>query len=244
MWWRGAIWLVALLGVIAIGIYRVVTPAPQAANPGYTQAYLAHLESVTPANAIAATQDAYAFYAAHPDRLTPPSPTAVCAIKYEDVARTRYSLHDYASTAAALLDGAHPTHTGVCGTCSTLQDLAVYLRKPDLTAPVRRCGMLATIKPLAMRCLLNLGFTDQCAQTWYANARHTGQVCGSICLRSWINGEPSNNDDGGLNACLACDETQSGPVFKHEAGRTRRNSGIVSSIGRAAGEVSAIKHDY
>jgi hypothetical protein len=33
------------------------------------------------------------------------------------------------------------THFSACGTCSTVQDFAVYLEKPDLTAPVRKCGI-------------------------------------------------------------------------------------------------------
>jgi hypothetical protein len=47
-----------------------------------------------------------------------------------------------------------------------------------------------------------------------------------------------------LNACLACDEVKSGPVFKRTAGRTRRNSGIESAIGRQAGDLVPIRHDY
>ena len=40
--------------------------------------------------------------------------------------------------------------------------------------------------------------------------------------------------DGKLNPCLECDEVKSGPLFKYYAGRTRRDSGIVSSIPRPA----------
>jgi len=52
------------------------------------------------------------------------------------------------------------------------------------------------------------------------------------------------NTDGKLNECLQCDEDRSGPVFKAVAGRTRRNSGIQSSIRRPADEVSPVAHDY
>ena len=34
--------------------------------------------------------------------------------------------------------------------------------------------------------------------------------------------------NGHLNKCLQCDEDISGPIFKYESGRTRRNSGIIS----------------
>jgi len=224
--------------------YGALHQGPPSPPTIYSESYLSHLESVKPANPIPGTPDPYSYFASHADQLAPPPAGSVCAIKYDDPQKTIYELKDYPSANAALAEDAHVTHTGVCGTCSTLQDLAVYLRRPDLTAPVRRCGMLSSFKPLAMQCLKNLGFTDSCAATWYFNAKHTSQVCFGICMKAWIAGEPSNKPDGSLNSCLACDENLSGPVFKHEAGRTRRNSGIVSSIGRANAEVSKIIHDY
>jgi hypothetical protein len=57
-------------------------------------------------------------------------------------------------------------------------------------------------------------------------------------------GVASNLPDGSLNTCLACDETKSSLVFKKAAGRTRRGSGIVSSIGRDKDEVYPLVHDY
>ena len=104
--------------------------------------------------------------------------------------------------------------------------------------------MLTAVKPLAMACLQKLGFTQACATTWYSNARNTGKYCFAPCATSWASGEASNRPDGRLNSCLACDEARSGPVFKQAAGRTRRNSGIASSIGRDPGEVFAVTHDY
>jgi hypothetical protein len=65
-----------------------------------------------------------------------------------------------------------------------------------------------------------------------------------VCLKSWFLREPNNQEDGGLNACLACDEEMSGEVFKQAAGRTRRNSGITSAIQRGDGETATLKHDY
>jgi hypothetical protein len=50
--------------------------------------------------------------------------------------------------------------------------------------------------------------------------------------------------DGKLNDCIQCDETLSGPVFKYEAGRNRRNSGIVSEIRRDNKEIYNITHCY
>ena len=245
------LWALALAAVLC-GVCWLVTPAFVAPAPApppkgaatYDAAYLRRLERARPVNPIRSAVDPYAVFAAHPDRLAPAAPGAVCAIRYLDAGRTTYRIDDYPSTTAAIAAGAHVTHGGRCGTCSDLRDLAVYLGRRDLTAPVRRCAMLGAVKPLAMRCLGNLGFTPPCAETWYYNARNTGRRCLTVCLRAWATGEASNRADGSLNSCLACDEAVSGPVFKQAAGRTRRNSGIASSIGRGAGEVFAVTHDY
>jgi hypothetical protein len=78
---------------------------------------------------------------------TPPAddaPDVVCAVLPVGVAgigpRT-YRLQAYDSAAAATAAGARPTHYGHCGVCSTLENLAVYMRVNDLTAPVRACGI-------------------------------------------------------------------------------------------------------
>jgi len=63
-------------------------------------------------------------------------------------------------------------------------------------------------------------------------------------MMSWITGEAAMREDGRLNACLQCDEDRSGPVFKAIAGRTRRNSGIQSSIPRPTEEIAPVIHDY
>ena len=171
-------------------------------------------------------------------------PQSVCAVRYIDEARTSYKLLTYPSAQAAVDAGDFVTHTSACGTCSTLRDLAVYLRRPNLTEPVRRCAMLGMVRPLAMSCLMEIGFTEACAETWYYNAKQTAKACGLICLKSWLRGSPFNHLDGSLNSCLACDERVSGPVFKAVAGRTRRNSGITTAIQRPADEIEKLDHNY
>lgn len=89
-----------------------------------------------------------------------------------------------------------------------------------------------------------LGFSKNCAQIWLYNSLNTKKFCFGICLKAWLTGEPNNKPDGSLNDCLECDETQSGPVFKYFAGRTRRNSGIVSGIERPDSQVYNITHCY
>jgi hypothetical protein len=45
-------------------------------------------------------------------------------------------------------------------------------------------------------------------------------------------------------ACLLCGETQSGPVFKAVAGRTRRNSGLPKALCRPCSEVRPLVRAY
>ncbi|MBK7401109.1 MAG: hypothetical protein IPJ34_33870 [Myxococcales bacterium] len=124
-----------------------------------------------------------------------------------------------------------------------LADLAVYASKPDLTEPVRSCGLDAgTDLEKNVVCLQKLGFTRPCAQIWAYNTRNTRAQCFGICL-SLITA-PYHEEDGGLNACLLCDEQKSGPVFKTVAGRTRRNTGVPSLHVPAPAEVVRLEHRY
>ena len=86
-------------------------------------------------------------------------------------------------------------------------------------------------------------------------------------MSSWARHQPPNNPDGSLNSCIQCDEDLSGPNFKvtsiifaesdllekHErysikfqyfSGRTRRNSGIPSSIHRPDAQNYPMQHCY
>lgn len=168
---------------------------------------------------------------------------AVVRLADEDGA-PRYRLADFDSEAAARAAGAVPTHTGRCGVCSTLDNLAVYIRQPDLAGPVRACGLrgIAEGEAANLACLRALGFDEPCAQVWYFNTLHTRRVCLSVCLRDLD--QPYHLPDGGLNPCIQCDEDQSGAVFKAVAGRTRRNSGLPNALCRPCAEVRPLVHDY
>jgi hypothetical protein len=178
---------------------------------------------------------------------SPPPPAAsdaVCGVLPEPGSARVYSLVTYASSADAHGAGAIVTHTGACGTCSTLADLSVYIEHQDLTEPVRRCGLDNTLagKEAHIACLEELGFTLPCAQSWYFNTLHTRKACGALCVV--LLGAPYNREDGSLNACLQCDEDKSGAVFKAVAGRTRRNSGLANAMCRPCSEVSRVEHLY
>jgi hypothetical protein len=171
-----------------------------------------------------------------------PPAGSVCAVLVDG--EGGYSLAEYESATAAELDGAQVTHGGVCGVCSNLADLTVYLENPDLTTPVRECGLQGVRQgdEVNLQCLRDIGFSEPCAWIWLHNTINTRNECAAECF-SALN-DPFNNPDGTLNACLQCDEDISGPVFKVGAGRTRRNSGLATAICRPCGEVLRIVHRY
>ena len=69
------------------------------------------------------------------------------------------------------------THAGHCGSCSSLQDLGVYLGR-NLTEPTRRCGALSIVSADLMRkCLQRIGFSDNCIPIWEYNILNTRQEC-------------------------------------------------------------------
>lgn len=166
----------------------------------------------------------------------------VCAVV--PTGAKRYRVETFADEAAAKTAGAFLTHHGACGVCSTLADLHLYASNPDLGAPVKQCGVdtFGMGFDANVRCLEGLGFTRPCAQIWAYNTANTRRACLDPCVR--FGGDPYHLADAGLNACLACDEEKSGPVFKAVAGRTRRNTGIPSAICRPCSEAQPVAHDY
>jgi hypothetical protein len=175
--------------------------------------------------------------------LVPAETGGVCAVQAAPSVPGGYRLDTFPNREAAAAAGGVVTHSGACGACSSLQDLAVYLSNPDLGEPVRQCALLSLTQgdQAALECIEGLGFTAPCAQIWAFNSYHTRAECLGVCLAAL--GSPYHLPDGGLNPCLACDEEQSGPVFKAVAGRIRRNSGIPVAICRPPEEVEAVLHN-
>jgi len=174
----------------------------------------------------------------------PPQAGQVCGFVVDDLAAKTYHLTTFDSADAAAQAGAIVTHEDACGLCSSLEDLAVYTGTPDLTAPVRGCGIETLGDPVEadVACLEELGFTHPCAQIWGYNTQHTRSVCLDTC--SALLGAAYQESDGSLNACLQCDEDMSGDVFKAVAGRTRRNTGVASALCRPCETVARLAHDY
>ena len=154
----------------------------------------------------------------------------------------QYRLANYETQANAEADGATVTHRGACGQCSSLQNLAVYMANPDLTDPVRNCGIEGIVagEEANIECLMEIGFDLPCAQIWYYNTQNTRDVCLDVCLASLDS--THHNEDGSLNDCIQCDEDNSGPVFKTVSGRTRRNSGLPSALCRPCDSVFPVDH--
>jgi hypothetical protein len=227
-----------LLGALSLAASAVPAADP---TPVVTSEAVTAFRHKIPLNALQLDGDPFAKDLLEP--LPAEAIGAVCALRYE-ADRVHYTLKTFDGEAAARDAGYIVTHKGGCGTCSTLQDLAAYMAQPDLTAPVRSCALRGVTHGRTVRCLEDLGLSHACAETWYYNSVNTRRKCFGVCIASLLTNEPSNRPDGSPNDCLQCGEDNSGRVFKLVAGRSRRNSGIHSSIDRAETEVYDITHDY
>lgn len=156
-----------------------------------------------------------------------------------------YSLRTFPGTFnEAVLAGERVTHSGSCGTCSSLRDLAAYMwHGANLLEESMKCGFAGKMnRRLGFECFKELGFTDGCAAIWNYNANNTGVHCLFPCAPYTALHLPTNGPPPlcKLADCLACDEEQSGPVFARFAGRTRRRSGLLSSIARPCSAIVAL----
>lgn len=178
------------------------------------------------------------------ERADPAPPTAgICSVEVVDADQRTYRLHTVDRESELAERGWYPTHGGACGACSSLEDLAVYAGVTDLTGPVRQCAFLGLAGDVLAvdACLMDLGFSAACARAWTWNALYTRERCFDVCLSLLT--APYLTPDGELNACLQCDEDESGPVFQAIAGRTRRNSGLATALCRPCDSVWRLGHE-
>uniref|UniRef100_A0A7S1UWS2 Uncharacterized protein n=1 Tax=Grammatophora oceanica TaxID=210454 RepID=A0A7S1UWS2_9STRA len=183
-------------------------------------------------------------------------PNAVCAFLYdypeqseledEQPCPLSYSAKTFASREEATAAGYVVTHEGGCATCSTTQDLAIYMTVIDQRQAATQCAFDALRSfELGKRCFMeNIGFTEACSIVWTYDTLNTNNECGAICAAIVIGGQPNNGPEPTctLNECLECNEVQNGPGFKGFAGRTRRNSGILSAIARPCSSIASVEH--
>lgn len=133
----------------------------------YSQEQLARFSASVVENPIAIGENPYLDFTDSGDSRLIPRENVVCGIQIASENPLHYRLATYGTASEAKAAGASVTHFSACGSCSTLQDLSVYLARPDLTTPVRRCALLGFSKALAVSCLKDLGFTQSCSETWY-----------------------------------------------------------------------------
>lgn len=174
----------------------------------------------------------------------------VCAVQFSDETKIDYRLRTFNNRGDAQHEGFIVTHHNHCGTCSSLNNLAVYLEIFDMTTLARDCGRKRGAKNIKTCFMETMELQERCAEAWTYNSQHTRKYCTDICVKHYglwnlmrnnVN-KPHNDDDGNLNPCLACDEQISGPGFQFFAGRTRRNSGIESAVLRPANEILSVDH--
>ncbi len=234
-----------------------LTPSPY--EPRYRESYssISELRYPLPANARSYELDevkaSFLFYGQEPVlrwHSSLGSNTEVCAVQFVDPERVDYRLRTFPDHKSALTEGYVVTHRYHCGTCSSLRDLAVYMAKPDLTKPARTCARKLTADGIKKCLMEKIGFAEPCAETWTYNVLHTRRQCMKTCIDHYgfWNVLTNNMNDahadkrGNLNPCLTCDEHASGPGFQYAAGRTRRSSGLPSTICRSAGEIYPVEH--
>jgi hypothetical protein len=117
---------------------------------------------------------------------------------------------------------------------------------------------IPSVFPNLIECFLNIGFTLDCATIWASNGLNTllttlqilqllqvgsplppgtPESCIECATTCAIN--PESNPGCGLpispgtcllTPCFSCDEDASGAIFKQFSGRTRRNSGIITTV--------------
>lgn len=142
--------------------------------------------------------------------------TRDCYVIFEGPERVRYQLKSLSMSELMSYPSDSlivKTHENACGVCSTLTDLAVYIDTPDLTAPVRRCGLGAWVFLSTMQCLRDLGFTEACASIWYWNVQHTSRLgslggCFGVCMMHVF--APNNIEVGSHNPCRPIGSGSSG----------------------------------
>lgn len=120
-----------------------------------------------------------------------------CYVVFQDQDKSKYKMIE-SSTEPEGEFGVFKSHTGPCGVCSNLKDLAVYIETPDLTTPVTRCAKML-IPARKKKCLRDLGFSERCMYIWYFNTIYTAKGCFNICIR--YQNKPRNQPEGNYNPC-------------------------------------------
>jgi len=152
------------------------------------------------------------------------------------------------------------THTGHCGVCSTMQDLAVIGSKVaasgrSLDTQSIACSSIFVVNTgtlgkdldtefnTLVSCFAEkVGYSAECAKLWAYSSAATSALCLESCsgLGGSYNGPPPECE---LSQCIKCSETAQQEQFQMFAGRSYVNSGITQPIARACDSFSAVEHE-
>lgn len=175
----------------------------------------------------------------------------VCGMKFESTEQEKYKLKTFNSLEAAESAGYFVTHQGHCGACSSLSDLAAYLKYRNLTGPARDCSVKMGINKIKKCYQDTLEFSNTCSELWSYNSKNTKKACMLICMKDYgllniLQGkfpDTYQNPDGSLRPCILCDELRSVPAYTYGSGRTRRNSGIITALDRNPDELYPLDYN-
>lgn len=136
------------------------------------------------------------------------------------------------------------THCGVCGNCSTLEDIEYYNSSAtanSLKETGIKCGLVGfwsggDAEKVAECFEERTELTSGCIDPWVENVLCDLEHCKWTCLWERVFGEPET-EEGKLTPCLQCDEFWCGTDFMRDAGATRRRVGILTDIERYPDQV-------
>ena len=155
------------------------------------------------------------------------------------------SLKTVPSLDDALAEGEYVTHTGACGACSSLQDLAAMIETDSLTLKGNQCyrdSVWLTQIGKGEECYRNLGFTPACASVLIRyQKRINDSQCGSFCAAFALGGgqdEPSCAADGPCTNC-ARGNNMIDSRFRRVSGRTDISSGLPSWSATACSNIAS-----
>lgn len=174
------------------------------------------------------------------DLVTPDTTTeSSCPNNHSYRLRTVESLEDAIATKQYI------THTGACGACSSLQDLAIMIEYPEIPYRAQQCFFRSNaLKYIdeAITCYEEIGFTTTCsAALSYHQKRIVDEKCGYQCAAWGYDGDlgrPSCDDVSGCGACV--DGKSISARLELVAGRTFANSGYPSQKAQQCANITSV----
>jgi len=157
-----------------------------------------------------------------------------------------YQLTTVPSLENATADDQYITHTGACGACSSLQDLALMIEYPNLPYQAQRCffrsSAMKYIETAAIPCYEEIGFTTACsAALSYHQKSIIDRECGFECSAWGYDGDLGQLSCSDKSGCLSCADNL-GITARLElvAGRTFANSGYPSQKAQQCSDVAPL----